>query len=200
MKILFCEHNSICEPGIIRAFRAMGHEIVFSINFVPVISTACHICNISYLCWIVDSPVIQLYSDTLFLHNNYVFIFDRTLYKEFYGRNPGHIFYLPLGCDFEWYDKIAATPEEYDDYACDVSFVGSLYSEKCEYNGIEQRLPEYLQGYFRGIMAAQQKIYGYNFLEEMLSGEIEQVLAQYVHIQQCDGYQMGIKAMWGKYF
>lgn len=82
MKILFCEHNSICEPGIIRAFRAMGHEIVFSINFVPVISTACHICNISYLCWIVDSPVIQLYSDTLFLHNNYVFIFDRTLYKK----------------------------------------------------------------------------------------------------------------------
>lgn len=35
-------------------------------------------------------------------------------------------------------------------------------------------------------------------MEEMLSGEIEQVLAQYVHIQQCDGDQMGIKAMWGK--
>lgn len=98
MKILFCEHNSICEPGIIRAFRAMGHEIVFSINFVPVISTACHICNISYLCWIVDSPVIQLYSDTLFLHNNYVFIFNRTLYEEFYGRNPGHIKDSLRGC------------------------------------------------------------------------------------------------------
>ena len=114
MNILFCKHNSICEPGIIRALELLGHklilpscsfshpdtddaydavlceeirknsfDLVFSVNFIPVIATVCHRLQVPYFCWIVDSPVIQLYSHTLQYDSNYVFLFDYTLYTEF---------------------------------------------------------------------------------------------------------------------
>ena len=105
MNILFCKHNSICEPGIIRALELLGHklilpscsfshpdtddaydavlceeirknsfDLVFSVNFIPVIATVCYRLQVPYFCWIVDSPVIQLYSHTLQYDSNYVFL------------------------------------------------------------------------------------------------------------------------------
>lgn len=167
MNILFCKHNSICEPGIIRALDLLGHklilpscsfshpdtddaydavlceeirknsfDLVFSVNFIPVIATVCHRLQVPYFCWIVDSPVIQLYSHTLQYDSNYVFLFDYTLYTEFCRKNPGHIFYLPLGCDLPHYDSIIPTPQDHANYDCDVSFVGSLYTEKSPYRAI----------------------------------------------------------------
>lgn len=226
MKVLYCNRDSICEPGIVWAFKSMGHELtfserkvqnpetdtdymawiadylhregadmVFSVNFVPVISRVCQENRVPYFCWIVDSPVLQLYSDTLCNSCNYVFIFDYTLYAEFCDKNPGHIFYLPLGCDIEWFDNIKVTPEDHELYDCDVSFVGSLYTEKCSYNAIESKLPDYLQGYFKGALNAQRMIYGYNFLGELLTDEVVATLRQYVSINQCEGYQVDQKIL-----
>lgn len=231
MKILFCHHGSICEPGIIRAMEGMGHEvimfrnkwknpeddrdymealsqhvseqnpdIVFAVNFVPLISRICQRIQIPYYCWIVDSPVIQLYSDTLLNSCNYVYIFDYTLYLEFCDKNPGHIFYLPLGCDMELFDQIEVTGEDHKMYDCDISFVGSLYSEKCTYNSIEKYLPEYLQGYFAGVLNAQQRIYGYNFLQEILTDDIVNILKQVIDVNQCAGYAMDERTLIGNLF
>lgn len=228
MNILFCQHNSICEPGIIRALNTLQHNIrftdfsfsnpdtdtnyaahlssllsseqfhiVFSINFIPLISEVCSKHSIPYFCWIVDSPVLQLYSDTLLNTCNYVFVFDYTLYSEFCGKNPDHIFYFPLGCDLELYDSIKPTNDDQKKYACDVSFVGSLYTEKCPYNSVEDKFPDYIKGYFRGILNAQQHIYGYNFLTDIIPPDLMVHLDHLINITPAPGYHIDKQTLIG---
>lgn len=49
---------------------------VFSINFYPVLSEICNIMKIPYICWTVDSPVMELYSDSYSNEWNRIFLFD----------------------------------------------------------------------------------------------------------------------------
>lgn len=191
------ETNEVYMNCIAGQLQKQPYDMVFSVNFIPIISRVCEKYQMPYFCWIVDSPVIQLYSDTLLNQCNYVFVFDYTLYAEFVERNPEHIFYLPLGCDLELYDQIQVSGEEQKLYGSDVSFVGSLYSEKCMYNTLKERLPNYLQGYFDGILNAQRTIYGYNFLREILSEDVVKVLEQCISINQGIGYEIDTRTLFG---
>jgi spore maturation protein CgeB len=60
--------------------------------------------------------------------------------------------------------------EERVKYQAEVSFVGSLYEDKHQYDKVV--LSDYLRGYLDGIIEAQSYIYGYNFLESMLSDKM----------------------------
>lgn len=145
----------------------------------------------------MDSPVIQLYSHTLQYDSNYVFLFDYTLYTEFCRKNPGHIFYLPLGCDLPHYDSIIPTPQDHANYDCDVSFVGSLYTEKSPYHAIRTQLPSYIQGYFDGILHAQQLVYGYNFLCDIIPPDLMDTLDQLIDVSPSPGYDLDKRTLLG---
>ena len=172
-------------------------HMVFSVNYAPILSQVCQIHRIPYVSWIVTCPLVQLYSDTLSNSVNYVFLFDYTQYEEFSPKNPGHIFYHPLGCDLELWDSIHVTPEDRQKYACDVSFIGSLYTEKCDYNRMKQDFSEHLRGYFEGILTAQTKIYGYNFLMDVLSDEIMEEYRTAANIQYLPNYKMDDRVILG---
>lgn len=145
--------------------------IVLSINFIPVIARVCNMLHIPYLSWIVDCPCFQLYSETLKYETNRVFCFDRLQYEKFRSINEQGLFYLPLGADVETYDSIHLTKEDHLNYDCDISFIGSLYTEKCQYNGIQDALPDRIKGYCEGLMGAQERVFGYNFLEDAVTEE-----------------------------
>ena len=149
------------------------YDFVFGINFSPVISEVCNIYKIRYLCWIVDCPVVELYSYSIRNSCNRIFSFDYALYEEFYPENPQGIFYLPLGADYERVDSLieTITPEERKRFSADVSFIGSLYIEKCRYNELKEER-SYLKGFLDGVIEAQLKVYGYNFLEECIPDQI----------------------------
>lgn len=209
MKLLFYRYNSICEPDMLAAFRALGHTVVeectemenktfspkdciqlvssillkdtfdfvYSVNFYPTLSEICKIFHIPYICFIVDSPVLELYSSSIQNPNNRIFFFDKILYEEFYPKNPYGIFHMPLATNMERNEKSCKdiTQKDKEQFSHDVCFIGSLYSEKCPYNQLTN-LPDFLRGYFDGLMEAQLKIYGYNFIEEILT---EQVVADF---------------------
>lgn len=80
-----------------------NYDCVLSINFVPIISKACNLYQMKYVCWTVDHPSLQLYSKDLQNSCNRVFMFDRMQYEKFYPVNPQGIFYMPLGCDYSFY-------------------------------------------------------------------------------------------------
>lgn len=149
------------------------YDLVFSINFFPVVSEVCNIVRIPYVGWIVDSPVMELYSYSIRNRWNRIFMFDRAMYDEFYQENPEGIFYLPLAADFVRLDEVirSITDEDRVRFGADVSFIGSLYTEKCPYNRFK-RTDTYLKGFLDGLIEAQLKVYGYNFLEECLSDEV----------------------------
>lgn len=148
-------------------------DFVFSINFFPALSEVCNIFKLRYLCWIVDSPVMELYSTSIKNPYNRVFLFDYVLYQEISPLNPSCIFYLPLAANPKAKDAVisAATKQDRLFFASDISFVGSLYTEKCPYDRLHNP-PDYLNGYLNAIMKAQQKIYGYYFIENVLTNEI----------------------------
>lgn len=146
-------------------------DIVFSVNFMPIIARVCNSFHVRYFSWIVDSPCFQLYSETLKYPTNRVFLFDYSQYLKFSPMNPDCVFYFPLGCDFTYFETIKVTNADYKDYGCDVSFVGSLYSEKCAYNQIVNRLPDYMRGYAEGLIHSQMNVYGYYFLEDVITPE-----------------------------
>ena len=149
-------------------------DAVFSMNFYPALAEVCNIFRIPYICWIVDCPVMELYSYSLAKPYNKVFIFDRQTYEELYNVNPQGIFYFPLGTNVEKNDEIIKSIDKKDieKYSHDISFIGSLYREKCTYNNIADRLPDYVRGYLDGIIEAQYLIYGYNMVEEALDDKM----------------------------
>ena len=56
-----------------------SYSIVFTINFFPWLSEVCNIANIVYMSLIVDSPVLELYSESLSNPCNRIFLFDSML-------------------------------------------------------------------------------------------------------------------------
>lgn len=152
---------------------AHSYDFVFSMNFYPFISEMCNLFKIRYLCWTVDSPVMELYSDSVQNPWNRIFLFDRAQYDDFSFRNPECIFHIPLATNPNRWNAVIenASSAEISRYSCEISFVGSLYTEKCSYDCLKNA-PDYLAGYLEGVMNAQLKIYGYNFLEEVLPDHI----------------------------
>ena len=157
------------------ALKKQESQAVFSINFFPVVSEVCNIFHIPYVCWIVDSPVMELYSHSIRNGWNRIFMFDYALYEEFHPENPKGIFYLPLGADYNRLDALmeTITKEDEEKYSADVSFIGSLYTEKCPYNRLKEET-SWLKGYLDGVIEAQLKVYGYNFLEECITDQVLQ--------------------------
>ncbi len=148
----------------------LSHELsfVFSVNFYPAISYTCNHFKVPYVCWSVDSPVAELFSNALKNEWNRIFLFDRAQYAFFHPYNPEHIFYLPLATNVRRWEKVIMdmTEEDYRKYGGDISFVGSLYSEKSRYDRLlaDNLLSSYTQGYVNGLIQAQQKVFGYNFI------------------------------------
>ncbi len=157
---------------VAQALKKKPCQAVFSINFFPIVSEVCNIFHIPYVCWVVDCPVMELYSHSIRNPWNRIFLFDYAMYEEFHPQNPQGIFYLPLGADYGRLDFLLADATEADreKYSADVSFVGSLYTEKCPYNRLKG--DSYLKGYLDGVIEAQLKIYGYNFLEDCITDSI----------------------------
>lgn len=148
-------------------------DFVFSINFFPFLSEVCNIFKIPYLCWTVDSPVMELYATSITHPWNRIFLFDRAQYDEIAPLNPGNVFHLPLAVNVKQKQNVITSAPQHmrEKFSSDISFVGSLYTEKCPYDKLTNP-PAYLSGYLNGLMEAQIRIYGGFILEDLLTDEI----------------------------
>lgn len=163
---------SDCIKGLNELLKQDTYSFIFSINFFPSVSDVCNIWGIPYLCLIVDSPVLELFSTSLANPCNKVFLFDRQLYNDFHHINPDGIFHIPLATNVRdnYATATIASAADRARFSSDISFIGSLYSEKCLYNQIT--LPEKMRGYVDGLIEAQLLVYGYNFIEECVTPEL----------------------------
>ncbi|MDO5401971.1 MAG: DUF3880 domain-containing protein [Eubacteriales bacterium] len=153
-------------------------SFVFTINFFPWLSDVCNILKLPYLSLIVDSPVLELYSNSLRNSCNRIFLFDNELYKEFAPKNPSCVFHMPLATNCVRNDEVInrTSDETKEKYACDISFIGSTYEEKCPFN--KANLPEYEKGYADALIEAQLKVYGYNFIENIITDDFADIFLQ----------------------
>lgn len=152
---------------------SQNFDCVFSINFFPMVSEVCNIFKIRYISWTVDSPVMEIFFKPIKNIWNRTFLFDKAQYEEIHPLNPDCVFHMPLAANASFRQNIikTATANDLKRFTHSLSFVGSLYTEKSPYDKLVHA-PEYLTGYLDGLMQAQMRVYGYFFLEELLTDEI----------------------------
>lgn len=179
-----------------REYEQQHFDCIFTFNYSPVISNNCKRVNIPYIAFVYDSPLISLYSYTIINPCNYVFLFDRTLYEEFRNQGIQTVHYMPLAVNVARLDRMrdsliqsvsqtnttfSKCPDDstkksntniLNRFSSDIAFIGSMYNEKHNLyerlNGISPRTA----GYLEGIMEAQLNVYGYYFIEDMLTSNI----------------------------
>lgn len=159
---------------LVEAVLQREHPLfVFSVNFYPVIAEICHIYKTFYLCWTVDSPVPELFSESIRHGCNHLFLFDRAQYQRFHPYNPAGIHYLPLASCTERFDRVISsiTAADKAGYSTDISFIGSLYNEKNPMRSLAP-LPDYAKGYIDGLIEASLKLYGYNPTEDAMTDQL----------------------------
>ncbi len=156
-----------------RALKQHSCDFVFSFNYFPEVSDCCKKLKLKYVSWVYDSPHIQVYSYTVLNPCNYIFLFDYAMYEEFQRAHIKTVYYMPLAVNEKKLTLMDVEVEKSKKYACEISFVGSLYSEK-KHRIFDkfQEIDRYSRGYLDGLIQAQKHVYGYNFLKEMLTPEI----------------------------
>lgn len=170
-------HDVKIETELVQSMEAYAPDFVFSFNYFPIVSLACKAADMKYVSWVYDCPYVLLYSYTVIQPCNCIFLFDKTLCAEFQQAGITTVHYLPLAANTKRLQQM----QDFDDFRttkwqnkADIAFVGSLYNEKHNFyermlhNGIRP----YTHGYLEGIMAAQKQIYGYSFVQELLSEDI----------------------------
>ncbi len=170
-------------------------ECCISINFFPIIASVCKIHKIPYFSWTYDSPSLSLYSKALSYNTNYAFIIDRALSDTMSQRNPEHIFHLPMCAAAEDCTELNITDKDHERFDCDISFVGSLYTEKCNfrYDAVAKNLPPYINGYMAALIQAQLNVYGYNLFKDSLDDSLANEYFSHTGLVLPPEYEINVK-------
>lgn len=76
----------------------------------------------------------------------------------------------------------------------EISFVGSLY-ENNRYDMIRY-LPEYTKGYLEGVVRAQELVYGYNFVAELLTEDVIEQMNDFISMELPESYAVSKKELY----
>ena len=153
--------------------RAEQPDFVYSFDFYPLISNVCDTEKCLYISWVYDSPHVSLCNDAANNKCNIIFLFDEMQFQFFHDKGNNNVRFLPMASNPERIKKMPSTKDIKNRYSSEISFVGSLYSEKK--HSLYERLDSanaYTKGYLEGIVKAQKLVYGENFIEKTLTNEI----------------------------
>lgn len=192
-------------------------DSIFSFNFFPLIAKTADRLQLKYISWIYDCPHWTLYSPAAKYACNYIFVFDQVQFLSLKQLEIPHLYHFPLAVNTRrlsgmlrcpWADTLMDRDNRQlvnmgngknirrgnaKDFPA-VSFVGSLY-ERNRYDQI-QFLPEYLKGYLEGIIAAQERVYGYNFVSELLTEDIVAQMNQYLAMELPKSYSVSKRQLY----
>lgn len=170
-----------------RKFReqlAQGsYDFVMSTNFFPLVAKICFDQHIKYISWIYDSPINAERIEYYQYPTSFIFLFDRIETERIIRLGGQNIYHLPLAANFERLSKITVTKEDQDAFACDISFVGNFYESPLKQLMTMQN--DYDKGYIDAIVDTQLRVYGYNFIEEMISDELVDRMNEGVNTHGC---------------
>ena len=161
------DEDDVFEEKVVRLLREDSFDFVFSINYFTILSNACERAGVPYISWLCDSRLLTMHNNSVFNACNRIFVFDRVDYAEF-RRLGAKVFYLPLAANVARMDRVRSGETR----TAEISFVGSMYAKKNEYDKCKGELTPYLQGYFDAALRAQTDVYGEDVIGELLTDDI----------------------------
>ncbi len=161
------------------------YDAVFSVNYFPLVAVCCHDCSLPYISWSYDNPLdVPDIEKTLGLPGNFVFLFDRIQTEGYQKMGFSNVYHMPLAVNCERLETIKLTKQEQAMYAAVVSFVGKMYDSM--FPEYRELMDDHCKGYIDAIVAAQSKIYGYWFVEELLTDDLMKRINDYFKVLQPD--------------
>lgn len=175
------EKDEIFKKALKTNLDADDYDVVFSVNYAPVVSNVCEEKNIKYVSWVYDSPVHIRDVSSFANKCNRIYFFDRGQVERYSRAGYENVFHMPLAADeMVWKESlgkgqaagggIAGGLADSDKYSCDVAFVGQLY--KSDYSYLLGPLSQYYRGVMEGMICAQGQLYGAYLLDEMITDEL----------------------------
>lgn len=174
-----------------------GFEIAFSYNYFGGVAIACNRNKIPYVSWTQDSPLLSLYDRTSMLDTNYFFCFDSEQFRHMKNRKLSHVYYLPLGVDVQALMETAdsASDMEMKKYSADISFVGSLYSDRNMLGDLMERFPQYVQGYLNAFLQTQLQIPAVRFSQADIDKQCMESLKGLLNFSDSKGYDLSFEEL-----
>ena len=172
-------------------------EAVVSFNYFPIISMICDTCKIPYYAWVYDCPHYTLYAKQVTLPCNHIGIFDKEMVRKLRDKGVQTVYHVPLSVDGEPFMRVIRETFGTSDvceergnradnviaggilpqYACDISFVGSLYTD--EHNYYDRLLDKKDKAVLDRFIREQCFCYDRDLLDEALTaGELDMNLVQ----------------------
>ena len=152
-----------------KKLKQKKYDMVFSINYAPLVSMVCEGEQVRYVSWVYDAPIHIRNIETMKNSCNRIFFFDRIQAEE-YKKQGIAAYHMPLAADVETFSRYTAKCDD----QTDISLVGKLY--QTEYQYYMGPLNTYQRGYLDGILQAQMKVYGGYFLGDLLDDALLQEL------------------------
>lgn len=163
-----------------RELEIEHYDCVFTFNYSSIISDCMVKYNIPYISFVYDSLMYRLFTKSIYNKCNYCFIFDEQLCEQLINMGASHIYYMPLPVNMVRLERMNEVFKYRDNkdvkeliqlLSSQISFLGSMYNERESQIQYEKlNLTSYMRGYLEGVMDAQLKVYGYNFLQELTKG------------------------------
>jgi spore maturation protein CgeB len=146
--------------SLINFIEEKAIEMIWSLDYIPIISRACAVMKIPYISWVLRESWDTLYSETIKYPTNFIFIAEENKAGEFYKQNPGHIYYLAPGTFLTQINVESNTIG-----MCSFNKKISTYYMKKDFS-------EYMAGYISGLVETQKRVYGYHFVSNILPKKI----------------------------
>lgn len=158
------------------------YDLVFSVNFFPLIAVECNNRQIPYISWSYDSPLAEKLIEYFDYDTNYIFLFDRMEVANYNIAGYDRVFHMPLAANTgRVNESLKSIPA--GTYKSDISFVGTLYES--DLDTLMLPVGDYVRGYVEALFQAQLPLYGCNILEAAITPEIiEQINSSYRAIGQ----------------
>lgn len=113
-----------------------GVEAVASFDYFPIVSLVCDTVGIRYYSWVFDCPHFTLYAGTVSLSCNRIGVFDKGLVEQFNDMGINTLSHIPLAGNDKKFEVVInkkAGRSIANKFKCDISFVGSLYTNQYDY-------------------------------------------------------------------
>lgn len=124
--------DKLCEKT---SEKETKYDAVFSVNFFSYIAEVCHRQNIRYICYNVDSPLLNMQHPSVNYKTNCIYTFDSSEEKHFNNKGTDTVHYLPLCTNTKRVQALIESSHHISDLT-DNYFIKPKMSESTAYENV----------------------------------------------------------------
>ena len=149
------------------------YDLLFSVNYWPLLSEICQKAGIPYVSWCYDNPLnVRDIGHTLGNEVNRVYLFDRMQVDGYRKQGFETVYHMPLGVNSARLSKVSASDPRCNPYRAQISFVGKLYESAADQ--LMAAADDYCKGYLQALIDAQQQLYGAYLIDQAITEDFMQ--------------------------